>query len=91
MGTGAAVFKGTSEKISHIMLYPHGGKDNGKFLFAVFCQGSLFDNLGSQQVVGQAVAGEDGKLLAPDQGSQAVNGGNTGFNIISWVLSGAGI
>jgi len=73
------------------MLYPHGGKDNGKFLFTVFSQGSLFDNLGCQQVMGQAVTGEDGKLLAPDQGSQTVNGGNTGFNIITGILPGTGI
>ena len=41
--------------------------------------------------MGQAVAGEDRQLLAPDQGRKAVDGRDPGADIVSWVFSGYGV
>ena len=62
------------------------GKDDGKFFIAGAAQGRLLYNLRRQLVMGQAVSGENRKLLAADQCGKSVNGRNTGVDIISWIF-----
>ena len=82
-----ALFKGTAEEISHIMLDAHSGKYNGELFVRILSQRSLLDDLSRQLVVGQTVSGKDRKLLSADQGGQSVNGGDTCMDIVSRIFS----
>lgn len=60
----AAVFKGSAEKVSYVMFYAHSGKDDGKLFLGILSQRSLFYDLGRKLVMGKAIPGKDGQLLA---------------------------
>ena len=87
----AAFPEGPFKIFRHIIFYTHGGKNNSKFFIGIVPQRRLHDDLGGQLVMGQAVAGEDRQLLAPDQGRKAVDGRDPGADIVSWVFSGHGV
>ena len=87
----AAFLKGTAEELCHVVFNAHGGKYDGEFLIGIFAQGGLLHDLGSQPVMGKTVSGENGQLLSADQSGQTIDGGNTGPDIVSRILSGHGI
>ena len=83
----SALFKGTAEEVRYIMLDTHGGKDDGEFFVGIIPKRSLAHDLGSQLVVRKTIPGENRKFLTADQGGQSVNGGNSGSDIVSRILS----
>ena len=83
----AALLKGMPEEVRHVMLDAHGGKNDGKLLIRVLAQRRLFYNLGGQLIMWQTVAGENRQLLSADQRCQSVDGGDSGVNIVSRVLT----
>ena len=84
----AALLKGPAEEIRHVVLDAHCAEHDGELFVGIVPQRSLLHDLGRQLVVGQAVAREDGQLLSPDQGGQAVDGRDSGADIVSGVLPG---
>jgi len=58
----AAGFEGLTKEVGHVVLHPHGRKDDGEArLFPR--EPGLAHDLGRQLVVRQAAHGEDGELL----------------------------
>ena len=87
---GACFTEGLLEEVRFLEGNAHGGKYYGEFLIlaADLC---LTGNLSSQLGVGQTGSRENRQLLAPDQGVQAVDGGDTGLNELGRVLPGGGV
>ena len=83
----AALREGTAEEFRDIIFDAHGGEYNRELLIRVSAKRSLLHDLGGQTIVGKAVAGEDRKLLAPDQRSKAVDCRDSGTDIISRIFS----
>ena len=65
-----------------------GGEHHGEVFVRTEHPG-LPGDLGRQRGVGQAGAGENGQLLAPDQGVQTVDGGNAGLDELGGVGPGS--
>ena len=85
----AALLEGLAEEVCHIVFNAHSRENNSEFLIGSrVSQGSLFYDLSCQTVMGKSVSGEDRQLLTSDQSSQSVDGGNTGTDIVSRVLTG---
>ncbi len=82
----AALLEGLREEAGNIMLYTHRSEDNGKFRISPAYL-RLAGNLCGKLVVGQAVAGENGQLLAPDERVHSVNNGDAGLYEISRIPS----
>ena len=83
-----AFFKGSAEKFCNIIFDTHCCKYNSEILIGITAQRSLTHDLCSQLVVRKTVSGENRKLLSTDQGGQTVNGGDTGVDVVSWILTG---
>ena len=89
------LLEGRAEVIGHVVFDAHGGKDHAELgirvLLAILGDLGLADNLHRQLVVVHAGAGEDGELLAPDEGHQRVDGGNAGADVVAGVGTGNGV
>ena len=68
-----------------------GGEHDGEVGGRVAQHLGLPGDLGRQVGMGQTGAGEDGKLLAADQGVQTVDGGDAGLDELVGVVTGSGI
>src|SRR5699024_8779598 len=84
---GACLLEVAAEELGGVVLDAHGGEHDGELAVLIGDPG-LTDDLGRQLVVLHAGAGEDGKLLAPDQGGAAVNGGDAGVDAGPGILAG---
>ena len=78
----------TAEEFGNIVFDTHCSEYDCKFLIGVVSQRSLLYNLCSQLIMGKSVSREDRKLLASDQGSQSVDGGDTGTDVVTGILTG---
>ena len=83
-----ALFEGFAEEFGNIVFDTHCSEYDCKFLIGVVSQRSLLYNLCSQLVMGSPFPGEDRKLLASDQGSQSVDGGDTSTDVVTGILTG---
>ena len=86
----AAGFEGLAEEVGHVVLHPHGRKDDGEALLFPREPGLAHD-LGRQFVVRQAAHGEDGELLPPDQGVHAIDGRDPRLDELLGIGPGRGI
>ena len=90
VGENAAVLEGVDEEARHVVLDAHGGEDDDEGLVG----GEdlrLADDLRGEPVVRQAVAGEDGQLLAADQGVHPVDAGDAGLDEVPGVGARGGV
>ena len=87
---GAGAAEVLDEEVGLLEGDADGGKDHGKVGRAVQHLG-LAGDLGGQGGVGQAGAGEDGQLLAADQGIQSVDGGDARLDELVGVVPGGGV
>ena len=83
-----AFLEGAAEEVSHVVFDTHGGEHDSELLtgLRVVAQRCLLYDLGRQIVVGKSVAGEDRQLLAADQRHKAVDGRDTGTDIVTGIL-----
>jgi len=82
----AAFLKGAFKILRHIVFYTHGRKYDSKFFIGIVSQGRLTHDLRGQLVMGKSVSGKNRKLLSADQRGKAVNCGDPGPDIVSWIF-----
>ena len=87
----AALLKCPPEILRNIVFNAHSGKYNTELLIAVPAKVGLQDQLGCQLIVRQAVPGEDRELLTADQRCKRIDRGDSRIDIISRILTPAGI
>ena len=88
---GAGALELADEELGLLEGDADGGEHHGEVGGRVAQHLGLTGDLGRQVGVGQAGAGEDGQLLAADQGVQAVDGGNAGLDELVGVVTGGGV
>ena len=84
---GAGLAEVLDEEAGDVVLHAHGREDHAE---AALLPGDrrLAGDLGRDQVVGEAGAGEDGELLAPDQRVHHVDGGEPRLDALAGILPG---
>ena len=87
---GAGALELADEELRLLEGDADGGKDHGEVGLPVQHLG-LAGDLGGQGRVGQAGAGEDGQLLAADQGVQSVDGRDARLDKLVGVVPGGGV
>ena len=82
-----ALLKGLTEELRHVMFNTHGTKHHSKLPLGPLAQRRLLYDLRRQLVMRQSISRKNGKLLAPDQRRQPVNGRDPCTDIVPGILS----
>ena len=86
------LLKGTAEELCHVVFNAHGGKYDGEFVSSEFSPREACCTIwAASRSWGRPFPEKIGQLLSADQSGQTVDGGNTGPDIVSRILSGHGI